>query len=67
MEIESITASAACAGDMVPDDARASAVGSVPISVEGKSANASFMVTYVEASHFTTNVLKSFIAPAYFS
>ena len=50
MEIESITASAACAGDMVPDDARASTVGSVPISVEGKSAKASFMVTYVEAS-----------------
>ena len=67
MEIDSITASAACAGVMTPPFASASAAGSVPMSVEGKSAKLSFMVTNVLVSHLTTKVRKLVIAPAYFS
>ena len=52
---------------MLPLLASASAVGSVPMSVEGKSAKLSFMVAKVEVSHLTTNVRKSVMAFAYFS
>ena len=67
IEIDSITASAACGAVIVPRFASASAAGSVPMSVEGKSAKLSFIVTNVDVSHRTTNVRKSLIAPAYFS
>lgn len=67
IEIDSITASAACGAVIVPQFASASAAGSVPMSVEGKSAKLSFIVTNVDVSHRTTNVQKSLIAPAYFS
>ena len=67
MEMESITASAASGAVIIPRLARASATGSVPISVEGNSAKLSFMVKYVEDSHLTTNVRKSVMALAYFS
>ena len=66
IEMESITASAACAGVIEPPLAKASAVGSVPMSVDGNRAKLSFMVAKVEASHLTTKVQKSLIAPAYF-
>ena len=52
---------------MLPRSARYRLTGSVPSSVDGNRANASFIVTHVEESHFTTNVLKSVIAFAYFS
>ena len=58
---------AACAGVMTPPFASASAAGSVPMSVEGKSAKLSFMVAKVEVSHLITKVRKSVMAPAYFS
>lgn len=67
MEMDSITASAAWGPVRMPRLARARAVGSVPMRVEGKSAKLSFMVTKVEVSHLTTKVRKSVMAPAYFS
>ena len=67
MDIESITASAACGAVMLPLFASASAAGSVPISVDGNNAKLSFMVAKVEVSHLTTKVRKSVMAPAYFS
>ncbi len=66
MEIESMTAKAACAAVIEPPFASAKAVGSVPIRVEGKSAKLSFMVAKVEVSHLTTKVRKSVMAEAYF-
>ena len=66
IEMESITARAASGAVMVPRLASQSAAGSVPISVDGNRAKLSFMVAKVEASHFTTKVQKSVIAPAYF-
>ena len=67
MEMDSITASAACGAVMLPPAARARAAGSVPSSVEGNSAKLSFMVAKVEVSHLITKVRKSVMAPAYFS
>ena len=67
IEMESITASAAAGAEMTPRFASASATGSVPMSVDGKSAKLSFIVAIVDTSHSTTKVRKSLIAPAYFS
>ena len=67
MEIGSITASTACGAVIRPLFASASATGSVPMSVEGKSAKLSFIVANVEVSHLTTKVRKSVMAAAYFS
>ena len=67
MEMESITASAASGGVMVPPLASASATGRVPMRVEGKRAKLSFMVTKVLVSHLTTKARKSWMAAAYFS
>ena len=67
MEIDSITASAACGASIFPPPASASATGSVSMSVDGKSAKLSFMVANVEESHLTTKMRKSLIAAAYFS
>ena len=67
MERESITARAASATVIFPQDARYRLTGRVPINVDGNRANANFMVTQVEESHFKTKVRKSVIALAYFS
>ena len=57
MDMDSITASAACAAVTVPSAPSRSATGRTPNSVDGNRAKASFMVTQVEESHLTTNVL----------
>ena len=67
MDMDSITASAACGPVIVPRSASRKLTGSVPIRVEGNRANASFIGTKVEVSHLTTKVLKSVMTLAYFS
>lgn len=57
MEMDSITASAACGAVILPFDASARLTGSVPRSVDGNRAKASFIVIQVEESHWITKVL----------
>ena len=57
MDMESMTHRAACAAVMAPFAASSKLTGSVPNSVAGNSAKASFMVTQVELNHLITKVL----------
>ena len=67
MDMDSMTASAACGVVRVPFSASHRLMGRVPMRVDGNSAKASFMVTQVLDSHLTTKVRKSVMDLAYFS